>query len=116
MTALVRNVRQQFSALISESPRLSDELHMLATNLDDPAKLADLVASNLDLDVAGKQTVLAASAVEERLKLVLAQLNRQRDAMEIETEIREKVQSEMGKHAAGVHAASATRGHPARAR
>lgn len=97
MTALVRNVRQQFSALISESPRLSDELHMLSMNLDEPAKLADLVASNLDLDVAGKQAVLSARDVEERLKLVLGQLNRQRDALEIETEIREKVQSEMGR-------------------
>ena len=95
--AQVRNVSQQFTALVSESPRLSDELHVLAMNLDDPSRLADLVASNLDLDVAGKQRILEEVDVDERLKEVLARLSRQRDALEIETEIREKVQTEMGR-------------------
>jgi ATP-dependent Lon protease len=96
-TALMRNVSQQFASLVSESPRLSGELQMLALNLEDPAKLADLVASNLDFDVAGKQEVLTATDIPERLKVVLAQLNRQSDALEIETEIKEKVQTEMGR-------------------
>jgi ATP-dependent Lon protease len=93
----MRNVSQQFASLVSESPRLSGELQVLALNLEDPAKLADLVASNLEFDVAGKQEGLAATRVPERLKVVLAQLNRQGDALEIETEIKEKVQTEMGR-------------------
>ena len=96
MTALVRNVSQQFASLVGESHRLSDELHLLAMSLDDPSRLADLVASNLDLDVAGKQEVLEMAGIEDRLKEVLARIIRQRDAHEIETEIREKVQTEMG--------------------
>ena len=64
MTALVRSVAQQFSQLVSESPRLSDELQVLVANLDDPENLADLVASNLDLDVEGKQKILEASNLE----------------------------------------------------
>ncbi|MCP4039222.1 MAG: endopeptidase La [bacterium] len=95
--AQVRNISQQFTALVSDSPRLSDELHVLAMSLDDPSRLADLVASNLELDVAGKQEILELAGIEERLKQVLAKLSRQRDALEIETEIREKVQSEMGR-------------------
>ncbi|MEO1912668.1 MAG: LON peptidase substrate-binding domain-containing protein, partial [Myxococcales bacterium] len=95
--AQVRNVSQQFASLVSESPRLSDELHMLAASLDDPSRLGDLVTSNLDLDVAGKQQVLETTSIEDRLKDVLAELMRQRDAMEIETEIRDKVQTEMGR-------------------
>jgi ATP-dependent Lon protease len=95
--AQVRNVSQQFASLVSESPRLSDELHMLAASLDDPSRLADLVTSNLDLDIAGKQQVLESTSIEDRLKDVLAELMRQRDAMEIETEIRDKVQTEMGR-------------------
>jgi len=97
ITALVRNVSQQFAQLVSESPRLSDELQVLAANLEDPSKLADLVASNLDLDVARKQDVLAEPDVAARLKLVQRELAREREALELETEIREKVQSEMGK-------------------
>jgi ATP-dependent Lon protease len=97
LTALQRNVAQQFSALVSESPKLSDELAVLAGNLDDPGRLADLVASNLDLDVAQKQAVLETTDLTARLRMVLAELGRSREALNIETEIREKVQSEMGK-------------------
>jgi ATP-dependent Lon protease len=96
-TALVRNVVQQFSALVSESPKLSDELQVHAHNAEDPSKLADLVGSNLDFDVAGKQKLLEELDVSTRLKLVLDELSRERDAMKVESEIREKVQSDIGK-------------------
>jgi len=97
-TALARNVRDQFGTLIMESSRLSDDLHLLAQNLDDDhSKLADLVASNLDLDVAGKQAVLEELDVVKRLHSVQEELRRARDAMKIESEIRDKVQSEMGR-------------------
>ena len=97
MTALVRSVAQQFSTLVSESSRLSDELQVLVANLDDPSKLSDLVASNLDLDVAGKQQILEANHVGIRLRLVLDQLSKETEALQIETEIKQKVQNEMGK-------------------
>ncbi len=97
MTALVRSVAQQFSTLVVESSRLSDELQVLVANLGDPSKLADLVASNLDLDVAGKQQILEATHVGIRLRLVLDQLSKETEALQIETEIKQKVQTEMGK-------------------
>ena len=96
-TALVRTVSQQFAALVSESARLSDELQVLAVNMEDPSHLADLVASNLDLPVEGKQAVLEEADVVERLKIVLAQLSKEGEVLQIEAEIKEKVQSEMGR-------------------
>ncbi len=96
-TALVRNLSQQFSALVAESPRLSDELQVLAANLDEPSKLGDLVASNLDLDVVAKQAILEEIHVPTRLKRVLEEMARERDAMKVESEIRDKVQSDLGK-------------------
>jgi ATP-dependent Lon protease len=97
LTALVRSVAQQFSTLVSESPRLSDELQVLVANLPDPSKLADLVASNLELDVAGKQQILEADNVAVRLRLVLDQLSKETEALQIESEIKQKVQTEMGR-------------------
>ncbi len=96
-TALMRNVAQQFAALVAESSRLSDELQLLAGNLDDPSKLADLCGSNLDYDVAGKQALLEELHVPTRLKQVLDEISRERDAMKVESEIREKVQTDIGK-------------------
>jgi ATP-dependent Lon protease len=96
-TALVRNVSQEFGALVAESPRLSDELQVLAANLDDPSKLADLVGSNLDVEVGAKQALLEELDVPTRLKSVLGDIARERDAMRVESEIRDKVQHDLGK-------------------
>jgi ATP-dependent Lon protease len=96
-TALARDVRDQFVALVSESPRLSDELQVLAMNLEEPSRLADLVASNLELDLAGKQAFLEELDVVSRLRRARDELRRANEAMKIESEIREKVQSEMGR-------------------
>ena len=97
VTALSRSVAQQFGALVTESPKLADELQALAANIDDPSKLADLVASNLEISVTAKQEVLEERDVPTRLRRVLAEIARAREALKIESEIREKVQSEMGR-------------------
>ena len=87
-TALMRNVAQEFAALVAESSRLSDELQLLAGSVDDPSKLADLAGSNLDFDVAGKQSVIEELDVPKRLKLVLAGISRELEVMKVESEIR----------------------------
>ena len=97
VTALSRSVAQQFGSLVTESPKLADELQALAANIDDPSKLADLVASNLEISVTAKQEVLEERDVPTRLRRVLAEIARAREALKIESEIREKVQSEMGR-------------------
>ncbi len=95
--ALARNVAQQFTALVAESPRLSDELQLLAGSLDDPSKLADLAGSNLDLDLPRKQRLVEELHVPKRLKRVLEGIAREREAMKVESEIRERVQTDIGK-------------------
>jgi len=95
--ALARTVRDQFVALVSESSRLSDELQILAMNLDEPDRLADLVASNLEVDLGLRQRFLEQLDVVARLHGVLEELKRAHDAIKIESEIRDKVQNEMGR-------------------
>jgi len=95
--ALSRNVRDQFVSLVAESPRLSDELQVLAQNIEDPSRLADLAASNLELDVEGRQRLLEETDIVVRLRRVLDEVRRAREALQVESEIRDKVQSEMGK-------------------
>ena len=95
--ALSRNVRDQFVSLVAESPRLSDELQVLAQNLEEPSRLADLAASNLELDVESRQRLLEETDVVARLRRVLDEVRRAREALQVESEIRDKVQSEMGK-------------------
>ncbi len=95
--ALQRQILQEFGALISSQEKLSEELHHVAANLEDPGRLADFVASNIELDLSQKQAILEEVEVGRRLARVLTELNRATEAHRIEHEIREKVQSELGK-------------------
>jgi ATP-dependent Lon protease len=96
-TALVRNLSQQFGALVAENAKLSDDLQVLVGTVDEPSRLADLVGSNLDFDVEGKQEILAELDVPTRLRHVLDQAVREREALKVESEIRDKVQHDIGK-------------------
>jgi ATP-dependent Lon protease len=95
--ALVRNILQDWNVLVRSSAKLSDELTALAHSVDSPSKLADLVGSNLELDIAGKQELLEELDVPARLLRVHGEISREHDAQKVETEIREKVQSDIGK-------------------
>ncbi|MDD9801845.1 MAG: endopeptidase La [Deltaproteobacteria bacterium] len=95
--ALARYVRDSFIALVSESSGNSNELQALTLSTEDPAHLADLVASNLPIDVAGRQAFLEELDIRERLNRVREELRRASDAAAIESKIREKVKSEMGR-------------------
>ena len=86
-----------FGNLVAESARLSDELQLMVANLETPSQLADVLAHHLAFDVKGKQRVLEQPDVAERLKQVLSQVNKESEALQIETEIKEKVQTEMGR-------------------
>ncbi len=95
--ALARDVRDGFVSLVSEHPKLSDELQVLAMNVEEPGRLADLVASNLELDLAAKQGFLEELDVIKRLRRARTEVQRAAEAVKIESEIREKVQTEMGR-------------------
>src|SRR6202161_3636648 len=59
LEALQRNVLSQFQEVVSSSSTLSDDLQTIALNIEEPARLADFVASNLPfLTTAEKQDLL----------------------------------------------------------
>src|SRR5262249_5321 len=57
--ALARNIKTNFQQVVSLSPLLSDDLQTLASNIGEPGRLADFIASSLStLSTAVKQEVL----------------------------------------------------------
>jgi ATP-dependent Lon protease len=66
-------------------------------NVEEPGRLADLVASNLELDITAKQGFLEELDVVARLRRARAEVQRAAEALKVESEIRDKVQSEMGR-------------------
>jgi len=93
--ALTRNVQNLFGRVIGLVPYLPEELQLAAANVDDPAALADLVASALRIPAEEKQQLLETSNVRKRLRKVLGILNRELELMELGSKIQSQVQSEL---------------------
>src|SRR5437762_6907978 len=72
LEALVRNVKSALEKIVSLGKNISADLVAIASNLDDPARLSDLVASNLELKVDKAQEVLELVDPVERLRRVNA--------------------------------------------
>ncbi|HNW58102.1 MAG TPA: endopeptidase La [bacterium] len=98
LEALKRNVAIQFQKVVSLVPQLPDELQVVVVNTTNPDKLADLVASNLNLALAEKQEILEAVDVKKRLKRLTVYVNRELEVLEMGSKIQDKVQTELGKN------------------
>jgi ATP-dependent Lon protease len=97
--ALQRNIKNNFQEVVSLSPLLSDDLQSLATNIDEPGKLGDFIASSLTtIPTTTKQEVLATLEIRERLSNLNRILINELEVLELGSKIQSEVQSEVGKN------------------
>lgn len=97
--ALQRNIKNSFQEVVSLSPLLSDDLQSLATNIDEPGKLADFIASSLTtIPTTTKQEILATLEIRERLSNLNRILINELEVLELGSKIQSEVQSEVGKN------------------
>jgi len=94
--ALYREVRERAAELAKRRGVPDEAVEQLLAQLDDPGRLADLVAGYLDAPVAERQALLEALAVEDRLRRVLIHVQRQIDVLSAQEDIQEKVKEEIG--------------------
>ena len=95
--ALARNAADQFIRMISMVPSLPEELKIAIVNIDSPSRLADIIASHLNISVTEKQQVLESVNVKSRLQKVTALITSEMEVLEMATKIQSQVKSEMGK-------------------
>lgn len=95
--ALMRTAITQTQKMISLAPYLPEEIQVTAINLDDPLKLAYLIATIVRMKLEERQEILEIDSVEEKLSRVVAILTREVDLLELGGKIQTQVQSEMSK-------------------
>ncbi|HEX3582561.1 MAG TPA: endopeptidase La, partial [Thermoanaerobaculia bacterium] len=95
--ALIRAVKQNLDRAVSLGKNISPEVMVIAANLDDPARLTDLAASNLDLKLEEAQGILETIDPLERLKKVNELLTREINLLTMQQEISSAAQGEMNK-------------------
>ena len=97
--ALQRNIKSNFQQVVSLSPLLSDDLQALSTNITDPGKLADFIASSLTtIGTAVKEEVLATLDIRARMDVLNRLLIKELEVLELGSKIQSQVQSEVGKN------------------
>jgi ATP-dependent Lon protease len=97
--ALLRNIKSNFQKVVSLSPLLSDDLQTLAMNIEEPARLADFIASSLStISTATKQEVLETLDVRARMDSLNRILIKELEVLELGSKIQSQVQSEVGKN------------------
>src|SRR6266536_1987246 len=97
VTAMTRDAQRQFQEIIDLSPAMSDEVKVAALNTENPGKLADLIAANLNLGLEERQQLLEMNLVRERLSRLLPLLSRELEVLTLGSKIQKEVASSMSK-------------------
>ncbi len=96
--ALMRAVLTLFEKVVRLSRNIPDDAFVMAMNVNDPGWLADLVASNLNLELASRQELLEVVDPLARLEKISVLLAKELDVLELESRIHSQVQQEVDKN------------------
>jgi ATP-dependent Lon protease len=95
--ALARTVITQFEQYIKLNKKIPPEVLVSINQIEDPSKLADTVASHLQLKIPEKQELLELEGVSERLERVYAFMESEIGVLQVEKRIRNRVKRQMEK-------------------
>ena len=98
LDALVMNLKDVAKRVIKLMPELPKEASALVDSVTEPGQLADLITSNLDVQVDEKQEILEIFDMKARLRRVLQFLSRQHEVLKVREKINTQVQEEMGRN------------------
>src|ERR1700677_4212838 len=98
VTALARNADREFQEIIKLSPSLAEQVKIASLNTEDPAKLSDLIAANLNLSLEERQHLLEMPAVKDRLTRLLPLLSRELEVLRLGSKIQNEVVTSMSKN------------------
>ena len=93
--ALVRNVRASMERATNLGKNISPEVMAIVASLDEPGRLADLAASNLELKVEDAQSVLNIADTTARLRRVNELLNKEIEVLTVQQEINTQARADI---------------------
>lgn len=91
--ALTRALIGEMKELSENNPLFSEEMRLNMVNIDHPGKIADFIASVLNIDKADQQRVLETANVRLRMERVLVFIKKEQELLQVQ----KKIQSEINK-------------------
>ena len=93
--ALVRGVADEFERYAKIKKNIPEEALSAVSDANDPARLADLVAGHLGIEVAQKQALLETLDISERLEKVYGHMQGEMSVLQVEKKIKTRVKTQM---------------------
>ncbi|MBN2321234.1 MAG: endopeptidase La [Acidobacteria bacterium] len=97
LEALMRNVSSALDTVVALGKNISQEVLIIAANLDDPGRLSDLIASNLSLKQEEAQEILSILDTSKRLQRVHELLTREIELLTVQKQISTQAKDEIDK-------------------
>jgi len=98
LEAMQAHLVNQFAKFVGMIPYLPDELQVVAMNIQEPGKVGDLIASNLNISLEEKQELLATLDLQTRLQRLASILNRELELLDLGQKIQSQVQDELAQN------------------
>ncbi|MBO9408595.1 endopeptidase La [Shimia sp. R9_1] len=95
--ALLRSVGDEFERYAKVKKNIPEEALSAVEEAAEPARLADLVAGHLGIEVSEKQELLETLSVSERLEKVYGLMQGEMSVLQVEKKIKTRVKSQMEK-------------------
>jgi ATP-dependent Lon protease len=93
--ALIRNVKGQLDKVVSLGKSILPDIMGIVENIEDPGRLADLVASNIGLKTEQSQEILELTDPIQRLKRVSEILSREIELLTVQQKIQSEARGEI---------------------
>lgn len=95
--ALMRTLVSQFEQWVRMSKKIPPETVVSVVGIEEPGRLADVIASHLTLRINEKQRILELKNVSERLNFLCELLVKEMEVLELERKINIRVRKQMEK-------------------
>jgi ATP-dependent Lon protease len=95
--AMMRTITNQFEEYVKVGKKVSPETAVSIVSIDDPGRLADIIAAHINLRVGDKQAILEAFDPVERLQELGEILSREMEILDLERKINMRVRKQMEK-------------------
>lgn len=93
--ALMRTLLEHFEQYIKVSKKVSNETFATVADVEEPGRLADLIASHLPIKTKQKQEILEIVSVKERLQTLISIIQDEQELLSLENKIGQKVKRSM---------------------
>lgn len=93
--ALTRTLLNYFKKYSKISKRVTKETYDSVASIQEPGRLADMVASHLPIKIATKQEILEITDVKKRLEWLITRLHNEQEVLELEKKINDRVREAM---------------------